>query len=513
MSDKKIRVRFAPSPTGPLHMGGVRTALFNYLFARKHGGDFLLRIEDTDQTRFVRNAEKYIVESLQWCGITIDEGIGAENQGEFGPYRQSERKNLYRNFAYDLIATNNAYYAFDTPEQLNELRLTGETEKQPFVYSYQTRMNLCNSLTLSEKEVAERIANNEPYVIRFKMPENQDVQLYDEIRKEVHFNTKELDDKVLYKSDGMPTYHLANVVDDYTMGITHVIRGEEWLSSMPLHVLLYRAFGWEADMPKFSHLPLILKPQGQGKLSKRDGDKLGFPVFPLNWVGDDGETASGYKESGYLPEAFVNMLALLGWNPGTEQELFTMDELIQAFSLERVGKSGSKFDPEKTKWFNQQWIQRKSNAELADLVLPIIAENGITTQKEYVEKVCGLVKERAVFIQDLWTQGAYFFKAPESYDEKVIQKRWNETIPAILTDIIDILQKEQNFTSLHLEETVKTYIQAKELNLGQVFNCLRLSIVGNGTGAHLFDIFEMIGKEETIARIKKAVDSITNYNI
>lgn len=508
MTDKKIRVRFAPSPTGPLHMGGVRTALFNYLFARKHGGDFLLRIEDTDQTRFVRNAEKYIVQSLQWCGITIDEGIGAETQGEFGPYRQSERKNLYRNFAFDLIASGNAYYAFDTPEQLTELRLAGETNKQPFVYNYETRMSLCNSLTLSDAETAERIANNEPYVIRFKMPENQVVDLYDEIRKEVSFNTKELDDKVLYKSDGMPTYHLANVVDDYTMGITHVIRGEEWLSSMPLHVLLYRAFGWEADMPKFSHLPLILKPQGQGKLSKRDGDKLGFPVFPLNWVGDDGETASGYKETGYLPEAFINMLALLGWNPGTEQELFTMDELIEAFSLERVGKAGSKFDPEKTKWFNQQWIQRKSNSELATLVMPILVEQGITPDIRYVEKVCGMVKERAVLLPDLWTQASYFYKAPESYDEKVIQKRWNESIPAVLRDIISLLNSEENFSSAHLEEVVKTYIQTKELNLGQVFNCLRLCVVGNGTGAHLFDIFEMIGKQESIARIEKAIRSI-----
>ena len=508
MSDKKVRVRFAPSPTGPLHIGGVRTALFNYLFARKHGGDFLLRIEDTDQTRFVKNAEKYIVESLNWCGITIDEGIGAKNQGEFGPYRQSERKSLYRNFAYDLIATNNAYYAFDTPEELNELRLQGEAQKEPFVYSFQTRLKLKNSLTLSEKEVAERIANNEPYVIRFKMPENQDVQLYDEIRKDVVFNTKELDDKVLYKSDGMPTYHLANVVDDYTMGITHVIRGEEWLSSMPLHVLLYRAFGWEADMPKFSHLPLILKPQGQGKLSKRDGDKMGFPVFPLNWVGDDGEQASGYRETGYLPEAFVNMLALLGWNPGTEQEIFTMDELIQAFSLERVGKSGSKFDPEKTKWFNQQWLHRKSGEELADLFQTILLEKGIQAEKAYVVKVCEMVKERAIFVQDLWTQGSYFFVAPATYDEKVIQKRWNETIPSILNEIITILENEQNFTTLHLEEVIKEFIQTKELNLGQVFNCLRLSIVGNGTGAHLFDIFEMIGKKETISRIQKAINTI-----
>lgn len=509
MTHKKIRVRFAPSPTGPLHMGGVRTALFNYLFARKHGGDFLLRIEDTDQTRFVRNAEKYIVESLAWCGITIDEGIGAKEQGELGPYRQSERKNLYRNFAYDLIASGHAYYAFDTPEELNKLREHGEAAKEPFVYNFITRKNLCNSLTLSEQEVAQRIADNQAYVIRFKMPENQDVPLFDEIRKEVHFNTKELDDKVLYKSDGMPTYHLANVVDDYTMGITHVIRGEEWLSSMPLHVLLYRAFGWEADMPKFAHLPLILKPQGQGKLSKRDGDKLGFPVFPLNWVGDDGETAAGYKETGYLPKAFVNMLALLGWNPGTEQEIFTMDELIKAFSLERVGKAGSKFDPEKTKWFNQQWIQRTSNAELAEMIAPIISNEEIQATPEYIEKVCGMVKERAVLIQDLWTQSEYFYRAPKSYDEKVIQKRWDANIPPILEEICTLLESSQLWTSAHLEEMVKQCIHDKQLNMGQVFNCLRLCIVGTSAGAHLFDIFEMIGMKETTDRIRKAIQHIS----
>ncbi|MDR1762033.1 MAG: glutamate--tRNA ligase, partial [Bacteroidales bacterium] len=348
---KKVRVRFAPSPTGPLHIGGVRTALFNFLFARKHGGDFLLRIEDTDQTRFVRNAEKYIVESLAWCGLTIDEGIGAKTEGAYGPYRQSERKEMYKEYAYRLVESGNAYFAFDTAEELAALRTQGEETKQPFVYNYQSRKNLVNSLTLSAEEVEKRLATNELFVIRFKMPENFDVELHDLIRGEVHYNTNELDDKVLYKSDGMPTYHLANVVDDYLMKITHVIRGEEWLSSMPLHVLLYKAFGWNAEMPEFAHLPLILKPQGQGKLSKRDGDKFGFPVFPLNWVGDEGETANGYREWGFLPEAFVNMLALLGWNPGTEQEIFTMDELIQAFSLERVGKSGAKFDLEKTKWF------------------------------------------------------------------------------------------------------------------------------------------------------------------
>ena len=507
MTHTKVRVRFAPSPTGPLHMGGVRTALFNYLFARKHGGDFLLRIEDTDQTRFVKNAENYIVESLQWCGITIDEGIGATKQGEFGPYRQSERKNLYRNFAYDLIASGHAYYAFDTANDLQKLREQGEQEKKPFVYNAESRSNLCNSLTLSEKDVAQKIAENVPYVIRFKMPENhEDVHLFDEIRKEVTFNTKELDDKVLYKSDGMPTYHLANVVDDYTMGITHVIRGEEWLSSMPLHVLLYRAFGWEQDMPKFAHLPLILKPQGQGKLSKRDGDKLGFPVFPLHWIGDDGEEASGYKESGYLPEAFVNMLALLGWNPGTEQEIFTMDELIASFSLERVGKAGSKFDPEKTKWFNQQWMQRISLEQLVSVCAPFLQEKGVDTQSEQIALICSKVRDRLVFPNDIWQHAQYFFEAPQSYDEKLVQKRWKDAAPLSVSEIAKLLSHTPNFSSSHIEELVKNYIATHELNMGQIMNCLRLSIVGSGTGIHLFDIMELLGKDETLTRISTALE-------
>lgn len=509
MTDSKVRVRFAPSPTGPLHIGGVRTALFNYLFARKHGGDFLLRIEDTDQTRFVKNAEAYIVESLQWCGITIDEGIGANPEGNLGPYRQSERKNLYRNFAYDLIGSKHAYYAFDTPEALQTLREQGEAAKTPFVYNAETRGKLCNSLTLSDAEVAQKIANNEPYVIRFKMPdEHQNVRLFDEIRKEVSFNTKELDDKVLYKSDGMPTYHLANVVDDYTMGITHVIRGEEWLSSMPLHVLLYRAFGWEADMPKFAHLPLILKPQGQGKLSKRDGDKMGFPVFPLNWIGDDGDQASGYRESGYIPEAFVNMLALLGWNPGTEQELFTMEELIAAFSLERVGKSGSKFDPEKTKWFNQQWMQTISLDRVVTMCTPILREHGVTASDETIRTICSKVRERLVFPLDIWTQASYFFVAPTEYDQKLVEKRWKDTAPESVNAITELLEQTEDFLSLHLEERVKGYIQSHELNMGQIMNCLRLSIVGSGMGIHLFDIFEIIGKQETISRLQTALQKL-----
>jgi len=505
---QKVRVRFAPSPTGALHIGGVRTALFNFLFARKHGGDFLLRIEDTDQTRFVRNAENYIVESLAWCGLTIDEGIGAKTEGAFGPYRQSERKEMYKEYAYRLIDSGNAYFAFDTAEELAALRTQGEEAKQPFVYNYQSRKSLVNSLTLSAEEVEKRLAANEAFVIRFKMPENFDVELHDLIRGEVHYNTNELDDKVLYKSDGMPTYHLANVVDDYLMKITHVIRGEEWLSSMPLHVLLYKAFGWNAEMPEFAHLPLILKPQGQGKLSKRDGDKFGFPVFPLNWTGDEGETANGYREWGFLPEAFVNMLALLGWNPGTEQEIFTMDELIQAFSLERVGKSGAKFDLEKTKWFNQQWLHKTSSKELAPFLLPLVEQNACAATLEYCEKVCDLVKERAVLLPDLWTVSEYFFKAPESYDEKIVKKRWTAEVPGLLEKLCSLFENAQNFTSVALEEEVKNFIQTNSLNMGQIFNCLRLALVGSGTGAHLFDIVEMIGRDETVKRIRMAIATI-----
>lgn len=504
--NKRIRVRFAPSPTGPLHIGGVRTALFNYLFAKKTGGDFILRIEDTDQTRFVANAEKYIIESLEWCGLKFDEGVHVG--GNYGPYRQSDRKDIYKQYADRLIETGNAYYAFDSAEELTELRTKGEAEKNPFVYNFITRNNLRNSLTMSSSEVKTLLDKGEAYVIRFKMPENQDVHIYDEIRKEVVFNTKELDDKVLFKSDGMPTYHLANVVDDYLMKISHVIRGEEWLSSTPLHVLLYKAFGWENDMPSFSHLPLILKPQGQGKLSKRDGEKMGFPVFPLFWVGDNGETSAGYREDGYLPEAFINMLALLGWNPGIDQEIFTIEELINLFSLERVGKSGSKFDPDKTKWFNQQWLQRTSNDILTKAFMPILKENGVTVHESVVEKIVGMVKERAVFVKDLWEHSSYFFQAPSSYDDAVVKKRWKDDAPQNISKVLDLLKSQNDFTAHSLEELVKDFIAQNNLNMGQVMNCLRLSIVGGAKGAHLFDIFEVIGKDETIARIERALKTI-----
>ena len=508
MNDKKVRVRFAPSPTGPLHMGGVRTALFNYLFARKHNGDFLLRIEDTDQTRYVPGAEEYIAESLKWCGIQIDEG--ATVGGEYGPYRQSERKPMYREYADQLIASGNAYYAFDTPEELDAIRNQHEEEKKTFTYNYATRENLNNSLVLSEEEVQNKIEAGEAYVVRFKMPVGEELQLDDEIRGRVVFNTSALDDKVLFKSDGMPTYHLANVVDDYLMKITHVIRGEEWLPSMPLHVLLYRSFGWKDDMPKFAHLPLILKPVGKGKLSKRDGDKLGFPVFPLEWTDPKtNEVSSGYREGGYFPEAFINMLAFLGWNPGTEQEIFSMEELSQAFSLERVGKSGSKFDPEKTKWFNRQYLMTKSDEEIGILFAEqILKAKGIDADQETVNRVCGMVKDRVDFVSELWEHVNYFFEAPVEFDAKTVKKGWKEDTPALVTELKGILEGIEDFSSANSEEIVKEWITAKEIGFGKVMNPFRLAVVGAGKGPHMFDIIEILGKKETIARLDYAMENI-----
>ncbi|WP_461630854.1 glutamate--tRNA ligase [Labilibaculum euxinus] len=508
MNDKKVRVRFAPSPTGPLHMGGVRTALFNYLFARKHNGDFLLRIEDTDQTRYVPGAEEYIAESLKWCGIQIDEG--ATVGGEYGPYRQSERKPMYREYADQLIASGNAYYAFDTPEELDAIRNKHEEEKKTFTYNYATRENLNNSLTLSAEEVQNKIEAGEAYVVRFKMPVGEELQLDDEIRGRVVFNTSALDDKVLFKSDGMPTYHLANVVDDYLMKITHVIRGEEWLPSMPLHVLLYRSFGWKDDMPKFAHLPLILKPVGKGKLSKRDGDKLGFPVFPLEWTDPKtNEVSSGYREGGYFPEAFINMLAFLGWNPGTEQEIFSMEELSQAFSLERVGKSGSKFDPEKTKWFNRQYLMTKSDEEIGILFAEqILKAKGIDADQETVNRVCGMVKDRVDFVSELWEHVNYFFEAPVEFDAKTVKKGWKEDTPALVTELKGILEGIEDFSSANSEEIVKEWITAKEIGFGKVMNPFRLAVVGAGKGPHMFDIIEILGKKETIARLDYAMENI-----
>ncbi len=508
MSERKVRVRFAPSPTGPLHMGGVRTALFNYLFAKKHNGDFLLRIEDTDQTRYVPGAEDYIIESLKWCGITIDEGVTVG--GDYGPYRQSERKAMYKQYAEQLIASGNAYYAFDTAEELDDIRKQFEAEKKNFIYNHETRGQLNNSLNLSEEEVQKRIEAGEPYVVRFKMPVGEELQLNDEIRGRVVFASSNLDDKVLFKSDGMPTYHLANVVDDYLMKISHVIRGEEWLPSMPLHVLLYKTLGWEADMPKFAHLPLILKPVGKGKLSKRDGDKMGFPVFPLLWTNpENGDTASGYRESGYFPEAFINMLAFLGWNPGTEQEIFSLEELSQVFSLERVGKSGSKFDPEKTKWYNHQYLIRKTDEEIAEMFShEVLAPKNINADKAMAAKVCGMVKDRVNFVRELWEQVDFFFEAPATFDAKTIKKAWKEDTPNLMKELKEVVANIDDFSSANTETIVKEWVTSKEIGFGKVMTPFRLAMVGAGKGPHLFDIIEILGKEETISRLNFAIENI-----
>ncbi|RKD92474.1 glutamate--tRNA ligase [Mangrovibacterium diazotrophicum] len=504
--EAKVRVRFAPSPTGPLHMGGVRTALFNYLFAKKLGGDFLLRIEDTDQTRYVPGAEDYIIESLKWCGLVPDEGVGFG--GEYGPYRQSERKAMYRQYADQLVEGGNAYYAFDTPEDLDALRKEAEENKTVFSYDLHTRNKLQNSLTLSAEEVEKKIAAGDPWVIRFKMPENTDVIEKDLIRGEVKFNTNQLDDKVLFKADGMPTYHLANVVDDHLMKITHVIRGEEWLPSMPLHVLLYKALGWE-ERPQFAHLPLILKPTGKGKLSKRDGDKMGFPVFPLLWTDPtSGEISRGYREDGYFPEAFINLLALLGWNAGTEQEFFSMEELIENFSLDRVVKSGARFDPEKAKWFNRHYLQEKSNEELTKLFKPVLAAKGVSIADEMVTRIIAIIKERCEFVTDLWEQGNYFFQAPESYDDKTVKKKWKEETPAMLNEIVELFKGLNDWNATAVKEEFSNFMNAKGWGFGVIMVPIRLALVGSSQGADLFDIFEIIGKEETISRIEKAVATI-----
>jgi len=509
MNNKKVRVRFAPSPTGPLHIGGVRTALFNYLFAKKHNGDFILRIEDTDQKRLVPGAEDYILESLRWCGLNPDEGPGIG--GECGPYRQSERKATYRVYAEHLIETGDAYIAFDTPEEVEVLRKEAEAAGDIFSYGIKTRNNLKNSLNLPSAEVKKRIEDGEPYVVRFKMPEDEDVSEDDIIRGQVTFNTtKSLDDKVLFKSDGMPTYHLANVVDDYLMGITHVIRGEEWLSSLPLHVLLYRAFGWESIRPEFAHLPLILKPHGKGKLSKRDGEKLGFPVFPLEWKDPvTGEFFHGYREDGYFPEAFINLLALLGWNPGTEQEFFTLSELVEIFSLERVVKSGSRFDPDKARWFNKHYFQTKSAQELKVLFKPVLEKKGVSESDEKIEKVIEEIKERCEFVSDLWVHSSYFFVAPGDYDSKAIKKYWKDDTNERLLLIADFLENEIQWNSESLKEQFSDFVNNNQWSFGTVMSPLRLCLVGENKGPDIFKIFELLGKDETVRRIKKGVKVIT----
>ena len=502
---QKVRVRFAPSPTGPLHIGGVRTALFNYLFAKKHGGDFVLRIEDTDQNRYVEGAEEYIVEALNWLNIPFDEGVGKE--GKFGPYRQSERKGMYKQYAEQLIASGNAYYAFDTSEELNFHRKDHEAKGKTFIYNWHNREKLNNSLTLSKEEVDAKLANGDDYVVRFKMHNQIDgpdstISTTDIIRGRVTFKKELLDDKVLFKSDGMPTYHLANIVDDHFMEITHVIRGEEWLPSVPLHIALYQALGW--DTPEFAHLPLIMKPVGKGKLSKRDGDKMGFPVFPTQWKTAEGEVFSGYREDGYFPEAVINMLALLGWNPGTEQEIFSLDELVEAFDLSRVNKAGAKFDPEKTKWFQNHYLQEKDNETLSKMFSKLVEEKGFTTNNNLPIIVASL-KERATFVSDLWEQGSFFFVTPTSYDEKASKKAFKEGTAEILTQVSSILNDCEAFTSEEITTKVKGWITSQEIGFGKVMMPLRLSLVGEMKGPDVFDIAAILGKEETLKRMKNTI--------
>ena len=504
---REVRVRFAPSPTGPLHMGGVRTALYNYLFARRHGGKMILRIEDTDSQRFVPGAEDYIIESLKWCGIEIDEGVGVG--GPHAPYRQSERKEIYLKYAKQLVEAGWAYYAFDTSEELDALRKEAEAAGQTFAYNYTVREKLPTSLSLSNEEVEERIARGDIWVVRFKMPENEIVEMDDLIRGHVKVNTSTLDDKVLYKSaDQLPTYHLANIVDDHLMEISHVIRGEEWLPSLPLHYLLYKAFGWTDTQPQFAHLPLLLKPTGGGKLSKRDGDKMGFPVFPLFWTSPTGETARGYKEDGYFAEAFVNMLALLGWNPGTEQELFSMQELIDAFSLDRVSKAGARFQPDKAKWFNAQYMHTKSNEELAELFQPILKANGVETTDELAGKAAGIMKERASFITDLWDLTSYFFVAPTSYEEKQTKKYWKGENPARLKEVREVLAGIEDFSLENTEAIVGAWIAEKGYGMGQIMNTLRLALVGAGKGPGMYDVTAFIGKQECLKRIDYILENL-----
>ncbi len=502
MSDRKVRVRFAPSPTGPLHIGGVRTALYNYLFARQHGGDLVFRIEDTDSHRFVPGAEDYIIESFRWLGIKFDEGVSFG--GNHGPYRQSERRAIYKKYVDQLLADGKAYIAFDTPEQLEAKR----AEIQNFQYDAKTRMQMTNSLTLSKEEVERRINDGEQYVVRFMVEPGIEVHVDDMIRGDVKIKSDILDDKVLYKSaDELPTYHLANIVDDHLMEITHVIRGEEWLPSAPLHVLLYRAFGWEDTMPTFAHLPLLLKPEGKGKLSKRDGDRLGFPVFPLEWHDPKtGDISSGYRESGYFPEAVVNFLALLGWNPGTEQEIFSLDELVEQFDIHKCSKSGAKFDYQKGIWFNHEYILRKSNEEIADLFAPIVANNGVDESMERITQVVAMMKDRVSFVKELWPLCSFFFIAPTEYDQKTVKKRWKEDSAKVMGELAEVLNGIDDFSIEGQEPVVMKWVEDKGYKLGDVMNAFRLALVGIGKGPGMFDISAFLGKEETIKRLQRAIE-------
>ncbi|MGC6434156.1 MAG: glutamate--tRNA ligase [Crocinitomicaceae bacterium] len=501
MSEKPVRVRFAPSPTGPLHMGGVRTALYNYLFAKKNNGTFVIRIEDTDQTRFVPGAQEYIMESLKWCGIMPTEGPGLG--GDFGPYIQSERKAMYKPYAEELVEKGHAYYAFDTPEELDTVREQAKAMGMPsWQYNGVTRMSLKNSLTLPADEVKQKIENGDPYVIRMKMPRNKDVRFEDMIRGWVVVNTNNLDDKVLFKSDGMPTYHLANIVDDYTMKISHVIRGEEWLPSAPLHVMLYEAFGWEA--PQFAHLPLLLRPDGNGKLSKRDGDRLGFPVFPLEWKTSEGEIYSGYREKGYFPEAFINMLAFLGWNPGTNQEIFSLDELTEAFTINRVAKAGAKFDAEKTKWYQQNYLRTTSDDKLAEM----LSEKTEGVAKERLTKIADLMKERATFVEDILKEGGYLLSVPTKFDEKTLKKKWKDNTADIMYEWLTEIKKIESFNAATIENAFKTFLEHKGLGIGAFLPNFRLLITGIGMGPSMFEISEFLGKEEVVQRIETGLEKV-----
>ena len=507
MAERRVRVRFAPSPTGALHIGGVRTALYNYLFARQHGGDLVFRIEDTDSNRFVPGAEEYILESFKWLGIQFDEGVSFG--GNHGPYRQSERRDIYKKYVKQLLDADKAYIAFDTPQELEAKR----KEIPNFQYDASTRLQMRNSLTLSKEEVDALIAAGTQYVVRFKIEPNEDVHVNDLIRGDVVINSSILDDKVLYKSaDELPTYHLANIVDDHLMEISHVIRGEEWLPSAPLHVLLYCAFGWEDSMPAFAHLPLLLKPEGNGKLSKRDGDRLGFPVFPLEWHDPKtGEVSSGYREAGYLPEAVINFLALLGWNPGNDQEIMSMDELVKLFNLSHCSKAGAKFDYKKGIWFNHEYILRKPDAEVAELFKPVLEEHGIKVADYtdgYLTRVVSLVKGRVNFVKEIWDQARFFFIAPDTYAEKDVKKRWSADTPRIMGELMEVLRGISDFSSKPSEDIVIGWITEKGYHMGNVMNAFRLAVVGECKGPHMFDITELLGKEETLKRIEKAIQTL-----
>ena len=506
---KKVRVRFAPSPTGPLHIGGVRTALYNYLFAKKHGGDCILRIEDTDQTRYVEGAEQYIIEACKWLGFEFDEGPHIEG-GEHAPYRQSERKAIYRQYAERMVKEENAYYAFDTPEELNEMRQKLEAARMPSKYDSASRMSMKNSLTLSADEVKRRIDNGDHYVIRIKLPRKEEIRFEDEIRGWVVVHSNQMDDKVLLKGDGMPTYHLANVVDDHLMGITHVIRGEEWLPSAPLHVMLYRYLGWEDTMPKFAHLSLILKPIGKGKLSKRDGDEGGFPVFPLEWNAPNGDTMSGYRESGYLPEAVVNNLALLGWHPSDNQELFTIDELVQAFRLEKVNKSGAKFDPPKAKWFNHQYLLNKSNEELLEIIREEVNNKNIEAEDSYILSVINMIKEKVNLTTEILDSSMYFFEAPEIYDEKVVRKKWKGEIPAILSEYAKRLNALSSFNADNIKLELEKIAEENEKGVGAIMQPLRVAISGNAGGPPIFEMMELIGQKRNLLKNSEGIGYYSN---